>query len=98
MGHTGTPESRMRGNLHVRFGGGLLEKGSGDRLPRWQPTQPLDRTASLGLHYVEAFPCQQFQAGSPLRLNEELPAAARRELSKRLSDQGLTLVNFGVGS
>ena len=57
----------------------------------------LDRTASLGLHYVEAFPGQQLRSGSPLRLNEELPAAARRELCKRLSDQGLTLVNFGVG-
>src|SRR5262245_4380884 len=35
----GTPESRMRGNLHVRFGGGPLEKGSGNGLPRWWPTQ-----------------------------------------------------------
>jgi hypothetical protein len=41
----GTLESRMQANLHVRFGGGPLEKGSGNGLPRWWPTQPLKRAA-----------------------------------------------------
>jgi hypothetical protein len=37
----------MQGNLHVRFGGGPLEKESGDRLPRRWPTQPL-KSAKAG--------------------------------------------------
>jgi hypothetical protein len=37
LNHLGTLESRMHGNVHVRFGGGLSEKGG--NAPRREPTQ-----------------------------------------------------------
>jgi transposase len=37
-------ESRIQGNLSVRFGGGVTETWTGDRLRRWVPTQPLLRS------------------------------------------------------
>ncbi len=43
MNHAGTLESRMRGNVQVRFGGGLSEKGG--NAPRREPTQPFKRAA-----------------------------------------------------
>ena len=38
MNIRGTPESRMRGNVQVRFGRGLSEKGG--NAPRREPTSP----------------------------------------------------------
>lgn len=60
--------------------------------------EAMDKTAELGLHYIEAFPNQPL---SPDKSNEKvgpgLSAEARKELKKRLADKGLKLVNFGVG-
>jgi sugar phosphate isomerase/epimerase len=57
----------------------------------------MDRTASLGLHYIEAYPNQKLHADTDVKFTHELPAAARTEVKKRLADKGLKLVNFGVG-
>ena len=45
LNQSGTLESRMRGNVHVRFGGGLSEKGG--NAPRREPTQPFKRACVL---------------------------------------------------
>jgi len=37
-------ESRILGNSSVRFGGGVTETWTGNRLRRWVPTQPLLRS------------------------------------------------------
>jgi sugar phosphate isomerase/epimerase len=60
--------------------------------------EAVDKTASLGLHFIEAFPGQRLQAGGEARFNENLPADGRREVKKRLADGGLKLVNYGVGA
>ncbi len=59
--------------------------------------EAMDRTASLGLHYIEAYPGQKLHADTDVKFTHELPAAARSEVKKRLADKGLKLVNFGVG-
>jgi sugar phosphate isomerase/epimerase len=59
--------------------------------------EAIDKTSSLGLHFIEGFPGQKLQRDSEDRLNEKLSDAVRTEVKKRLSDNGLKLVNFGVG-
>ncbi len=60
--------------------------------------EAIDRTAALGLHYIEAFPDQRIRPpkDSP-KFNEKMPADLRAEVKKRLADKGVKLVNFGVG-
>ena len=43
------PESRMKGNFHVRFGGGRLEKGQQCHLASRLPNTEWDRSASTVL-------------------------------------------------
>jgi sugar phosphate isomerase/epimerase len=58
----------------------------------------VDRTASLGLHFIEAFPGQKLSAEKPdKKFGEGLAADLRSEVRKRLSDKGVKLVSFGVG-
>jgi sugar phosphate isomerase/epimerase len=59
--------------------------------------EAIDKTASLGLHFIEAFPNQRVSKGDELRFTQNLPDDARKEVKKRLADSGLKLVNFGVG-
>jgi len=60
--------------------------------------EAMDKTAELGLHFIEAFPGQTLSAGKPSeKVGPKLSAEARKELKKRLADKGLKLVNFGVG-
>lgn len=60
--------------------------------------EAIHKTASLGLHYIEAFPNQKLRADQPgVRVNEDLPAAVRREIKRHLADRGVQLVSFGVG-
>ncbi len=40
------PESRMKGNFHVRFGGGRLEKGQQCHLASRLPNTEWDRSAT----------------------------------------------------
>jgi sugar phosphate isomerase/epimerase len=57
----------------------------------------IDETAALGLHYIEAFPNQKVRPRRETKFNHELSHEDRREIKKRLSDNGVRLVNFGVG-
>jgi sugar phosphate isomerase/epimerase len=57
----------------------------------------VDKTASLGLHYVEAFPGQRISATVNDQMGPNLSAGARKDVLKKLSDSGVKLVNFGVG-
>jgi sugar phosphate isomerase/epimerase len=60
--------------------------------------EAMDKTAELGLHYIEAFPNQKLSADKPdERVGPKMSGEARKETKKRLADKGLKLVNFGVG-
>ncbi len=59
--------------------------------------QAVEKTASLGLHYIEAFPGQRVGGGSAERFTERTSPAVRQEVKKRLADSGVKLVSFGVG-
>lgn len=59
--------------------------------------EAIQKTASLGLHYIEAYPGQRLSPSKPgVRTDPSLSAADRREVKKRLADAGIRLVNFGV--
>jgi sugar phosphate isomerase/epimerase len=58
----------------------------------------ISKTASLGLHYIEAFPGQKLSAAKPkVPVGERLSADERKEIKQRLSDSGVTMTSFGVG-
>ena len=57
----------------------------------------IDKTASLGLHYIEAFPGQKLSGDLPnLTFGEGLSADGRKAVKQKLADSGVTLVNYGV--
>ena len=57
----------------------------------------VDQTASLGLHYIEAFPGQKVSKDQPTwTFGDGLSADARTAVKKKLADSGVKLVNFGV--
>ncbi|MGW8257588.1 MAG: sugar phosphate isomerase/epimerase family protein [Thermoguttaceae bacterium] len=57
----------------------------------------VDKVASLGLKYIEAYPSQLIsKKHGKLRINEALPARVRGDLKKKLGDCGVKLVNYGV--
>ena len=59
--------------------------------------EAIDKTASLGLHYIEAYPGQQLSAEKPqVKINEDTTPEVRREVKKKLADAGVKLVNYGV--
>ncbi len=59
--------------------------------------EAIDKVASLGLHYIEAYPGQKLSQEQPeLATNESLSAKARQEIKQRLADKGVKLVNYGV--
>jgi sugar phosphate isomerase/epimerase len=60
--------------------------------------EALDKTAELGLHYLEAYPHgQKLSDRNTEVFGPKLSAADRKEVKKRLADKGLKLVNMGVG-
>jgi sugar phosphate isomerase/epimerase len=57
----------------------------------------IDKTALLGLHYIEAFPGQKLSPDKPdVKFGEGMSEEVRKEVKKRLADNGVKLVNFGV--
>jgi sugar phosphate isomerase/epimerase len=59
--------------------------------------EAIDKVASLGLHYIEAYPGQSLSPDKKdAKIGEGLSAADRQEVKKRLADSGVKLVNFGV--
>jgi sugar phosphate isomerase/epimerase len=59
--------------------------------------EAIDKTAELGLHFIEGFPGQKLSADKSAGLGPNLSAEDRIEVKKRLADKGVKLVNFGVG-
>ncbi len=57
----------------------------------------VNKTASLGLHYIEAYPGQAISKGSSGAMGADMTAAQRSDVLKKLSDSGVKMVNFGVG-
>jgi sugar phosphate isomerase/epimerase len=59
--------------------------------------QAIDKTASLGLKYIEAFPGQKLSKDhEDLAVDENMPEEAKVALKKKLADSGVTLINYGV--
>ena len=56
----------------------------------------VDKTAGLGLHYIEAFPGQKVLKDNSAKFNEGLSPADRKAIKQKLSDSGVKLVNYGV--
>ena len=59
--------------------------------------EAVNKTASLGLHYIEGFPGQRISLKTSTVMNADLGAMARKTVLKRLADSGVKMVNFGVG-
>ncbi|MGQ9575102.1 MAG: sugar phosphate isomerase/epimerase family protein [Thermoguttaceae bacterium] len=59
--------------------------------------EAVEKTASLGLRYIEAYPGQRLGGDHPeLRISETMPAEARAEVRRKLADSQVKLVCFGV--
>lgn len=59
--------------------------------------EAVEKTASLGLRYIEAFPGQRLSAEKPdAKTDHTLTPENRTEMKKRLADAGVKLVNYGV--
>jgi len=59
--------------------------------------EAIDKVASLGLGYIEAYPGQKLSAEKPdLKVGDDLSAEARAEVKKKLADSRVKLVCFGV--
>ena len=57
----------------------------------------IDKTASLGLHYIEAYPGQRISDKLAGNVGPSMSAELRKEVLKKLADSGVKMVNFGVG-
>lgn len=59
--------------------------------------EAVDKTASLGLNWIEAYPGQRLSGDRPdARLTHEMPAGIRKEVKQRLAETRVRLVNYGV--
>jgi sugar phosphate isomerase/epimerase len=59
--------------------------------------EAVDRTASLGLHYIEAFPGQKLSPQKPAaQLHHAMAEELRREALAKLKASGVKLVCYGV--
>lgn len=59
--------------------------------------EAVEKNASLGLHYIEAYPGQKLSADKPtVKISPDMPADARAEVKKFLADKCVKLVNLGV--
>ncbi len=59
--------------------------------------EAVDKTASLGLDWIEAYPGQELSAEYPdIQLNHTLSSDLRKKVKNKLSQAGITLANYGV--
>jgi len=59
--------------------------------------EAVDKTASLGLKYIEAYPSQVLSKEHPeIEFSHDVPAQAKELLKQKLKDTGVTLVCYGV--
>jgi sugar phosphate isomerase/epimerase len=59
--------------------------------------EAIEKTASLGLHYIEAYPGQKFSDKRSVHVGPDMLADDRKEMSKRLADHGVKVLSIGVG-
>jgi sugar phosphate isomerase/epimerase len=60
--------------------------------------EAIDKTAELGLRYIEAFPHgQKLSKENPAVFGPKMSAADRKEVKRHLAERGVKLVNMGVG-
>jgi sugar phosphate isomerase/epimerase len=58
--------------------------------------EAIDKTASVGLKYLEAYPGQKISKDIDVVINESLSEENRKLVKKKLADAGVKLVNYGV--
>ncbi|MBE0537504.1 MAG: DUF1080 domain-containing protein [Phycisphaerae bacterium] len=58
--------------------------------------EAVDKTASLGLDWIEAYPGQKLMADSDARTDHNMSAEARELMKAKLRDAGVRLINYGV--
>lgn len=59
--------------------------------------EAVDKNASLGLKYIEAYPGQRLSKEKPdVTLDHNMSPEARAEVKAKLQEAGVTLVNYGV--
>jgi len=59
--------------------------------------EAIDKVASLGLEWIEAYPGQQLSADHPgVKFDHNLPKDLYQQVKDKLNDAGITLVNYGV--
>lgn len=59
--------------------------------------EAIDKTASLGLYCIEAFPDQQINKTQSAKVGVDMTPAQRKEILNKLADSRVKMVNFGVG-
>lgn len=64
---------------------------------RYTFSEAVEKVASLGLDWIEAYPGQQLRPGSKdAKMDPALPPGERTAVKQMLADAGVRLVNFGV--
>lgn len=59
--------------------------------------EAVDKTASLGLDWIEAYPNQRLSKEKPdMRVGYNLPPEIRAEVKEKLADAGIRIINYGV--
>ena len=58
--------------------------------------EAIDKTRSLGLTWLEAYPGQSISADIQEKFTPEISADIRRKVKQKLDEAGIRLVNFGV--
>lgn len=59
--------------------------------------EAVDKTASLGLNWIEGYPGQQLSKEIPdVRFDHDMAAELRQQVRHKLSNAGVRLVNYGV--
>ena len=80
--------------MHTKDGGLVHKHGLLTDTPFFEA---IDKTASLGLDWIEAYPDQTLSSEYPdILFNHTLSNEMRDEVRNKLSRAGITLVNYGV--
>ena len=59
--------------------------------------EAVDKTAALGLSYIEAYPGQPLSKEKPnMKFHHMMPVEIREEVKQKLKDAGVKVVNYGV--
>jgi sugar phosphate isomerase/epimerase len=59
--------------------------------------EAVDKTKSLGLRYIEAYPGQVLSKEKPdIKFDHNMPSNEKQEVLQKLREAGVKLVNYGV--